>query len=288
MRIPFNHLTLGILTITIMSCNSPNTEQYPKVIAHRGFWKTEGSAQNSIASFEKAIEAECWGSELDVYLTTDNRIVLFHDNRIKLMVDSVERSKRVDSCSYNELMAYTLGNGEKLPPLEEILDIAKKQDEAWEAAGRRRADGDLFTKTIIEIKGHSTPEREVEAARAVHEMVLSYGLESEVEYISFSKVICEELLRLAGETPVAYLNGDLAPKELKEKGYAGLDYNIGVMRNNETWFTEAHDMGLTVNVWTVDTEEDMRYLIEKGTDYITTNEPLLLQKIIGEFHSPKK
>ena len=47
-----------------------------KVIAHRGYWKCEGSAQNSIASLTKAAEAKVYGSEFDVQLTKDKEIVV--------------------------------------------------------------------------------------------------------------------------------------------------------------------------------------------------------------------
>ena len=38
-----------------------------KVIAHRGFWKTPGSSQNSISSLLKADSIGCYGSEFDVW-----------------------------------------------------------------------------------------------------------------------------------------------------------------------------------------------------------------------------
>ena len=44
-----------------------------EVVAHRGYWKAEGSAQNSVASLKKAIEIGARGSECDVYITTDGR-----------------------------------------------------------------------------------------------------------------------------------------------------------------------------------------------------------------------
>ena len=54
-----------------------------KVIAHRGYWKCEGSAQNSIASLTKAAEAKVYGSEFDVQLTKDKEIVVNHDDSIQ-------------------------------------------------------------------------------------------------------------------------------------------------------------------------------------------------------------
>ena len=56
-----------------------------QVIAHRGFWKTEGSAQNSITALEKAAEAQLYGSEFDVLMTSDGTIVVNHDNTIEGM-----------------------------------------------------------------------------------------------------------------------------------------------------------------------------------------------------------
>lgn len=41
---------------------------------------------------------------------------------------------------------------------------------------------------------------------------------------------------------------------------------------------QAHDLGLEVNVWTIDKSEDMRYFIDLGVDYITTDYPELLQQ----------
>jgi glycerophosphoryl diester phosphodiesterase len=278
--------TLAVMTVALIipgftGCVSEQPEAKPEVIAHRGYWKTDQSAQNSTASFQKAIELDCYGSEMDLYLTSDNRIVLFHDNRIKLIENGQEVSKRVDSCSYEELADYTLSNGEKLPLFEDILEIAKAEYETWNSAGSKLKKGDVYTKPILEIKTHSTVRRDIEAVHAIHKMVTEYGLEDKVEYIAFSHNICAELIAIATTTPVHYLNGDLTPMELKEKGFSGLDYNISIMKKNNTWFEEARQMGLKVNVWTVNSEEDMVYLMEKGIDFVTTDEPVMMKSIIS-------
>ena len=54
-----------------------------KVIAHRGFWKTEGSAQNSITALKKAAEINVYGSEFDVLITSDGIPVVNHDDTIE-------------------------------------------------------------------------------------------------------------------------------------------------------------------------------------------------------------
>lgn len=103
------------------------------------------------------------------------------------------------------------------------------------------------------------------------------GLESRMEYITFSLHAMKEFIRLApAGTPVFYLNGELSPKELKGLGATGLDYHMGVIKKHPEWIKEAHDLGLKVNVWTVDEAEEMKWLIEQKVDFITTNEPVVL------------
>ena len=77
---------------------------------------------------------------------------------------------------------------------------------------------------------------------------------------------------------VSYLNGELSPKELKSLGFAGLDYNYNVIKKHPEWVKEAKDLDLTVNVWTVNTAEQMQEMIALGVDYITTDYPELLQQ----------
>lgn len=51
----------------------------PKIVAHRGFWRTAGSAQNSLTSLQKSAELGLYGSEFDVWITADGVPVVFHD-----------------------------------------------------------------------------------------------------------------------------------------------------------------------------------------------------------------
>ncbi|SHI55706.1 Glycerophosphoryl diester phosphodiesterase family protein [Arenibacter nanhaiticus] len=62
--------------------------------------------------------------------------------------------------------------------------------------------------------------------------------------------------------------GIKTPEEVKNDGYTGLDYNV--YKKNPTWIKEAQDLGLTVNAWTVDKEEDMKDLLAQKVDYIFT------------------
>lgn len=228
-----------------------------KVIAHRGYWKTEGAAQNSIRSLERANEIKVYGSEFDVHLTADNIPVVYHDKSIE--------GKEIQATSYAELKDLKLPNGETLPTLEQYLDRAKKLKKI---------------KLIFELKSHATPERDREAAKIAVDMVNSKKLRKRTEYIAFSLEAAKELHRLSPKTPVYYLNGDLSPKQLKELGFAGLDYHYKVVRKHPEWLKEAKELKLKTNVWTVDDPQVMQEMIEAGVDFLTTDYPEEAQKAV--------
>ena len=228
-----------------------------KVIAHRGYWKTEGSAQNSIRSLERASEIGAYGSEFDVHLTADNVLVIFHDNDIQ--------GKHIQSCTYDELKDLQLSNGEKLPTLEQYLKRAKKLKNV---------------RLILELKAHETPERNREAAKAVVDMVKRMKLAKRTDYISFNMDACKEFIRLCPKSEVSYLNGELSPMELKELGFTGLDYHYKVLQSHPDWVKDCKVLGMTSNVWTVDDPKLMEEMIDLGVDFITTDLPEETQKIL--------
>ncbi|NLD24017.1 MAG: glycerophosphodiester phosphodiesterase, partial [Bacteroidales bacterium] len=129
---------------------------------------------------------------------------------------------------------------------------------------------------------HKTKEREDELARKVIEMVKERDLQDKVEYISFGINFVEQAKRLHPEAPVYYLNGDLSPQIISEMGLTGFDYHFNVLYKNKNWVSEAHDLGLKVNVWTVNKEEDIQKIINQKVDFITTDEPLLVKEILSK------
>ena len=81
---------------------------------------------------------------------------------------------------------------------------------------------------------------------------------------------------------VEYLGGEIAPSELYEAGIRGIDYHFSVLDKHPEWIQEAHDLGMIVNAWTVNKEEDIVRMLDLGADHITTNEPELAQRLIRE------
>lgn len=228
-----------------------------QVIAHRGFWKTEHSAQNSITALNKAAENKLYGSEFDVQLTADGVVVVNHDDTIQGFT--------IGKTNYDNLKGLQLKNGEILPTLADYLQAGKKQ------AG---------IQLILEIKPHKTKDQEDQIAETTVKMVKEYGLEKQVEYISFSMNICEQLTKLTPNSAIAYLKSDVAPKELKAKGINGIDYHYKAIEKHPEWVNEAHELDMKVNVWTVNSLKDIQKMIDLKVDYITTDQPLEVTDLI--------
>lgn len=88
--------------------------------AHRGLHKADKSVpENSLAAFRAAV-AEGYGMELDVRLSRDGRVVVFHDNTL-VRICGVDA--RVDELTYEELRELRLcGTAEAIPLLSEVLE----------------------------------------------------------------------------------------------------------------------------------------------------------------------
>lgn len=231
----------------------------PKVIAHRGYWTAPESAQNSLASFTKADAIGVYGSEIDVWLTADNKLIVNHDRRYKGTDVDMEKS------TAKEITAIVLPNGENIPTFDAYLKlVASKPD----------------TRLILEMKSLSDYNREDLAAEMIVKELKKYKVLDRTDIIAFSINACLAFKKLLPDTKIYYLNGDLPPKSIKKLGLAGIDYSMGVLRKHPKWVKEAHEQGLEVNVWTVDSEEDMKYFIGQGVDYITTDYPERLQALL--------
>jgi glycerophosphoryl diester phosphodiesterase len=242
-----------LITTTVLSSM---TFAQTRIIAHKGYWDCAGSAENSLASLNKAHEIKAYGSEFDVHLTKDGIAIINHDDSIQGMA--------IEESTYEQLKDITLANGEKLPTLEQYL-VQDKQNKG--------------TQLILEIKPHKSKEAEDRAVATIVALVKKHKAERITEYISFSVNICKELVRLSPKAKVAYLRGELSPEELKKMGLAGLDYHYKIMQLHPEWIKEAKDLGLSVNVWTVNDPVIVKSLMDQGVDYITTDKPVEMAQL---------
>ncbi len=243
-----------IMSYTVKAQNNP-------VIAHRGAWQEQIAPQNSRAALKKAIELKCYGSEFDVHLTKDNILVVNHDKDFL--------GKDIASSTYKELLDLKMANGETIPKVEEFLKIGKKQNKHK-------------TKLIYEIK--TSPlgiERTKETVRKSVEMVKKMKVEDITEFILFDYESAKELAIIYPEAIVYSLTA-VTPNKIKEDGLSGLDFHFSVYDKNPDYIQTAKSLGLKTNVWTVNKEADMNRFLDKGIDFITTDHPDQLLKLIEE------
>ncbi|MBR5093589.1 MAG: glycerophosphodiester phosphodiesterase [Oscillospiraceae bacterium] len=90
-------------------------------IAHRGLHSRDKSVpENSLEAFRLAAEAG-YGMELDVQLTRDGQVVVFHDNDLERVCGVLDR---VDEWSFEELQTLGLcGTAHKIPLFSQVLDV---------------------------------------------------------------------------------------------------------------------------------------------------------------------
>lgn len=92
-----------------------------RIIGHRG---AAGLAlENTMASFQKAVEAGATVIEFDVRTTSDNVFVVCHDESLKRVSDT---PLVIADTSFRQLRTATLHNGESLPLLTDVLDFARE------------------------------------------------------------------------------------------------------------------------------------------------------------------
>ena len=227
-----------------------SSDKRPKVIAHRGYWRYEGAVQNSLSSLRASAQAGVYGSEFDVQITADGEVIVNHDPHLGGLP--------IAKSTYAQLVKARLGNGEPIPTLAKYLDEAKKHKDL---------------KIILEIKKQANDSVEAVLVRKTLEAVKASGLSSRVQYISFSQFVCDQIIRNDKTADVAYLGGNMSPKEVKEHGFSGIAYSMDVLRVHPEWIDKAHKLGLTVNVWTIATEEHLKFVTTLHPDFITTDIP---------------
>lgn len=222
-----------------------------QVVAHRALHNT-GAPENSIEAIKKAQQLEgLYASEIDVWVTTDGEVVVNHDSTFP-----TDPEKHViQNSTFADLSAVRLSNGESVPRLKDVLDQIQRSD----------------MKLVIEIKSHENNEKNFRCVDSCMAIVSRYSLDDKVDWIAFNYDNCKRIAAARPQAIVQYLNGDKAPSVCAADKIKGIDYKMAKLKDE--WITEAHSLGMVVNVWTVDSDADMLNYIGKQVDFITTNNP---------------
>lgn len=231
-----------------------------KVIAHRGAWKNTGFPQNSMSALKAAIAMGCFASECDIWMTADSVLVVNHDPSFYDL--------SIETTTYDELLKKKYPNGESIATLKDFLDVVAKQKK---------------TRLVLDIKPSKiNKERSIITAKKSYEMASGSKAKKMIDYILFDYDACLALEKLSPKANIAYLNGDKSPDEVAADGLWGIDYSFRVFQKNESWLNDAKRNKLTINVWTVNDKALAETYINEGVDFITTDEPEMLLKMLNK------
>ncbi len=241
-----------------------------KNFAHRGY--SGKYPENTMIAFEKAIEAGADGIELDVQLTKDGEVVIIHDESIDRTTDgkglvvsfTCEELKKYDaSYTYRGQMGFN-----PIPTLREYFELVK----------------DMNIITNIELKTGVNEYHGIE--QKVWDLIKEYNLTDRIIISSFNHYTILRMKAIAPELVYGLLTETWYVDAGKYTHNLGVQcYHPQFANMTKEIVKEIKSHGVQINAWTVNKEETMRDLIEKGIDGIIGNFPELTKKIIAEYNN---
>lgn len=242
----------------------------PLVLAHRGANKV--APQNTLPAFEKALEFKADGLETDVHLSKDGHIVICHNYTI----DETSNGKGlVSEMTLSQLKAFDFGSyfgnefkGVTLPTLPELLDLTKEMSLINIEIKPPKTDCDLVKKVVEEIHNYGIVENTIvscfdpECIRLVKEIDsnVKTGLLYEDDQLG------NEIMTFGVAKYCSQLKADAAHPHRK------------LITHKEV--LELHNLGIAVNPWTVNLEEEIIRLTQWGCDALISDVPDYCKKVL--------
>lgn len=251
-----------------------------RTFAHRG--APMEFPENTLPSFQRAAELGVDVIETDVHLTKDGKFVLVHDDRLDRVSDgtgmvsdrTMEELKKLDAGYRFTKDGRTFpfrGKGLAFLSLEELLEAFPKEKFNIDLKDDYPAQVGSYAAVL---RKHGAENRVLtasqyganlkEARRLLPGMATSFSL-GEVIGVYF-------LFR----TGFLFLKKNYPGDAFQVPEYLGPSHLA-----NASLIRFLHRKGVTVQVWTVDGEDDMRRLLEAGVDGIFSNDPALLIRVIS-------
>lgn len=118
-------LVLIGLALLYLALSSPRLRRKgfcaPALLAHRGLFDNgNGVPENSLPAFQAACEGG-YAIELDVHLTADGQLIVFHDEGLMRACSAAGDPRRMTLDALRQLRLF--GTGERIPTLDEVLDL---------------------------------------------------------------------------------------------------------------------------------------------------------------------
>jgi glycerophosphoryl diester phosphodiesterase len=220
------------------------------VLAHRGANRL--APENTLPAMREAVDRGADGVELDVHRTADDALVVRHDAETPIG-------------RLGELTAAELGGAlPDVPTLAAVLDVCR---------------GHLVN---VEIK-----DPDPRAAEALVDLLAARSAASDdVLVSSFDLATVDRVHTLAPDLPTGFLSFGLDPHAALaiavEHGHTAVHPDVWTLVNIDVvaFVTRAHDLGVQVNVWTVNDAAQLERLRDAGVDAVITDDPELYR--LGE------
>jgi len=226
------------------------------VVAHRGF--SSEYPENTILSFQKAIEIKADGIELDLRETKNGEIIVMHDEKVDRTTDG---TGYVEEMNYEEIKKLDAGKWKgnfknvKVPSLKEVFEKI----------------GNKITY-FIEIKKAKVSE--------VIKTIDDFKLKENVIICSFHIDYLLKSKKLSPEIPVAFITSSF-PENFSYLIKNGINMlNILHTEMDDGRFIQLTKRGILTHVWTVDKKEEMKKYLNMGIPAITTNCPDILLSVL--------
>jgi len=230
-------------------------------VGHRG--ASYLAPENTLASIKLAWELGAEGAECDVMLTSDQRVVLFHDKNTKKLTGE---NLTVSEATWEELKPLVVipresnrpkYTNETIPLLDDVL--AAIPDDRM---------------LVIEIK--TGPE----ILPYLQKVITEHWKSGKISFIAFDFETIKQAKALYPEVPCYYLSSfksDLNKHfaAILESKLDGVDLRHPMI--NEDVMEEYHASGLDVWCWTVNDTETAKKMKELGVSAITTDRPAWLK-----------
>ncbi len=249
-----------------------------RVIGHRG--AAAYAPENTLPSFEHAVEVGADGVELDLHCTADGHLVVIHDDTLERTTDG---SGAVEERTLEELRGFDAGyrftpdrgetfpfrgRGVRIPTFEEVLAAVGGLPVVAEIKSMRagRAMGEWLPaspdRDRILVGGFD--REQVAPAGAAARWRCAYQDEL-TGYVLFGKIGLNRWFRPEG------VDAAMVP----EKRSILRVVSPGFVRR-------AHADGLGVFVWTVNRPDDMRRLFDWGVDGLVSDAPGRVRRVVDE------
>jgi glycerophosphoryl diester phosphodiesterase len=250
--------------------SEPMIEQFPRpiILAHRG--DKLHAPENTLPAFEQAIQKGADGVELDVKLTADGHVIVFHDSTVDRVTDG---EGRISALTLDAIRKLDAGkwfdkkfSGTKIPLLEEV----------FETLGRDKLIN-------IELKNYSSPFNDL--VSKVCELIKRHNNQGQILLSSFYSSNLKVAAQILPEVDRALLAMP-GPAGLWSRSFGFMfgDYRALHPHTSNTTreqIQRAHRLKRRIHVWTVNAPEDITRLRDWGADGIITDDPGTAVRVLG-------